>query len=673
MYKNQKGGVTAIGDPDEAFDIFFTPSDTSSISYLSKGIEGVTFICTNDNSQYYAFRPHLLTQKVTRVVVKLSLLHEPETARVNGVTKSISKHEFDDEIELQLEAIESTIGFFEPVSPTILYQSNNNITSLIDRLLTLHPTQYTIDILNSYKSSERWNTSIGVIVMECSSGVESFSRLGELLSQDTMRNQQNYAVAIFELFRLALCGINQGDYHLQNILFSTSYPDYFISDTDEYQWYLGKRALIIDFGRGNVFTSEKKEEFARNYEKISIDDETTLEDRFKSYQMCIKIIYENGQYASKTKFNNPSFRWFLDESYRSEVIMRYVIELVYARGRAIHQTIEQTSKYVTDSIGEAGTELSGDAEIQYEEYKWVNPNLMKFVIQHLQKVNGSSDNDVPLVPQGSSGKLYDVPQVPPRFSEKVKEKQKELLPKIEERYGDWGSDGYGEWSSDDKTSDNPFVFESDKEPDLNPSEIKRKEEQILLHQKPMVYDPYAALFDPRVAYKSSSESSSNSSTFDPYAPIFDPNADLNKSGSKGGKRNKFKGGLNETKKDIDYFITLVSLIKSIGIQALIQESCFTSVFILYSHGKSGELSKAYDSLSDGLQRVVYEKQTINHSLKAPPKDMMVSTQREISVFGGNKKKRNKTKKNRNKMYKRTITKRKINNKTKKIKITKKHN
>ena len=260
---------------------------------------------TNEDSDYYAIRPNSLGEKITRVVIKIALLHtEREVIYNNRSMKSISKDEFNNEVELQHKVVESTIGFFEPVSPIIVYWSNQQKVGFINTLFTLNPDKYTYDELEKYKFElpNGEGFAIGVIVMECAGFKEQFQGLHDTLNawtRQTTRGSRNddqyYALTAFELFHLAYEGFSQGDFHIGNIMISKNYPGYFLSDG--YTWYKDKRALILDWGRGNELSSVKfyklpgkgdTEYDAREAFMFYYDSFIETGD-FKGYQQCISL------------------------------------------------------------------------------------------------------------------------------------------------------------------------------------------------------------------------------------------------------------------------------------------------------------------------------------------------------------------------------------------------
>ena len=76
----QKGGVISIGD--NSMETLHNFLMGSTINYLSIGSSGLVFICENtQTSEYYAFRPNNFATKVTRVILKLCIIHDDEMLR----------------------------------------------------------------------------------------------------------------------------------------------------------------------------------------------------------------------------------------------------------------------------------------------------------------------------------------------------------------------------------------------------------------------------------------------------------------------------------------------------------------------------------------------------------------------------------------------------------------
>ena len=401
LYRKQRGGVIPIGDPVSAFNKFFTPNETTSVYYLSRGVEGLTFMVTNEDSDYYAFRPASLGDKITRVVVKIALLHTENEIIYNARRmKSVSKDDFNNEVELQQRAVETTIGFFEPVSPTIVYWSNQQNIGFINMLLRLNPDAYTYDELEKYKLDvpNGKGAAIGVIVMECAGFKEHFRGLHNNLnawSRQTSSGSPNddtyYALTAFELFRLAYEGFSQGDFHIDNIMMSNNYPGYFVSD--DQTWYKDKRALILDWGRGNELSTAK-------FYKLPGKGETEYDAReafifyyetfietgdFKSYQQCIFIIVKSGSFK-RHKPIAADVTWFSLYCFGNKTIMNYIRELHHARERGKKQTIEDTREYVVKALGTIDPEKRELFEKNYEQLQVVCPELIAFVVNHVKSI-----------------------------------------------------------------------------------------------------------------------------------------------------------------------------------------------------------------------------------------------------------------------------------------------
>ena len=388
--KKQCGGVLSTIDPRKAFIDFLA---NSKIEFLTAGLNGVILTCTNNvNSNYYMFRPGVLAKKVNKVIIKLCLLHNESKNEMefcddlfidNQILQycSVSHAEFIDEVTIYEEIVNASIGYFEPIAPTLLFSQifGPKIMSLLHKQTdkTNTRTDYFFDnygrIINNHNVA-----GIGLMVMECAGVEENFTTLRDYINtHNQMENEQAVAVGIYELLILGYYGFCHGDHHLGNILFSNNYNGYFTSENGTNEWYSNSRAFIIDFGRANRFYETKYQEFMHHF-FIFTQDPTIMKLR-----PCIDVIVKNGNGETNdtSLINHPIYSW-LNTGMNNPTVVRYIYELIGARNVSISNTIESTKNIVSNSITDIN-DIKG--YLSYDELNNITINnvILRFVIQHI--------------------------------------------------------------------------------------------------------------------------------------------------------------------------------------------------------------------------------------------------------------------------------------------------
>ena len=301
MYKlnKKKGGTILQNDiytPEEAFNKFL---DKSNIEYLNSGGSGIIlkaqFIGDISETPYYTFDSINISSPVTEIVIKIVLLNElilPDKSNLknfnwsfNGSTLLQDNYNgFINEINTQCDVVLKTVGYLEPISPTIVYsdiltnnsdiqtfinilynksRNDENIKKLIKDLLVILNRQY------FYKDEKMSKSKIGFIVMELVTpnfnsmrnmflrtykkikNDSVFKKLAESFSGMTIdkiyenRNFKELNNRVYELSTLynfelyknmarwllielaCKCGITQADFHFGNFLIDPIYKGYF--------------------------------------------------------------------------------------------------------------------------------------------------------------------------------------------------------------------------------------------------------------------------------------------------------------------------------------------------------------------------------------------------------------------------------------------------------------
>jgi hypothetical protein len=276
------GGMSGIAvreDTDEtkAINSFI---ENSTIEYVSKGSNGVTFVATlkpGFTSPYKSTDAETYGMDVEQLLLKLIFFKGSNTSRSKRVRFSFDYNNqfetvellladpstFQEEIDIQNEVYANTMDYLEPICPAIVfskmykYNSNGVIAKLLQSTVEFSNTYY---LLRSMNLSFNTFDSVGIIGMEFAKGYDTlhhwrekakhenkktftsiFSRVKPYHKQIQIYNN----VGLYLILELALkTGYSHADFHGSNIMMrestSSSYP-YFLDGPS-------MKPLFIDFG-----------------------------------------------------------------------------------------------------------------------------------------------------------------------------------------------------------------------------------------------------------------------------------------------------------------------------------------------------------------------------------------------------------------------------------------
>ena len=356
--KQQKGGVISIGDnPLKTFIDFV---EGSTIDYLSVGTTGLVFTCDNtERSDYYAFRPNNLATNVTKIILKLCIIHDQTQLRTkidDFDFKSLDELDFRRETYNQDDIVNATCEYFEPSMPTILFA---NITDEINIEDMFEPSgDETYDVFSTFNTALHSlpGLKLGIIAMEHAGINETFQTMREFVDSgiDDKTRKQTEAMAMYELIVMGVKGFYHGDHHRSNLLYSdNSTTDYFLSDDGSTKWYTGKRVLPIDAGRvsrlDRTFGPVHKEQnvfnhFVKNFRTTGNPD---------VLRRIIQMIMEGGfNYDHQQNLKNHEvYAWFNKSGDELIEIAGYIRELMAARIKSVNRIVERTIATVSDNFG----------------------------------------------------------------------------------------------------------------------------------------------------------------------------------------------------------------------------------------------------------------------------------------------------------------------------------
>jgi hypothetical protein len=366
--KQQRGGVISIGDnPTETLNKFQVGS---KINYLSSGLSGLVFTCENTKtSDYYAFRPNNLATNVTKIILKLCIIHNATRLSTEFDGRgfiSIREDEFLHEIYNQTDIVNATCGYFEPSMPTILFTKSTDNFDNVMKMSICAQNEKTTAIFDQLFQSllSLPGLKLGIIAMEHAGINETFQQIFHLGRE---ARQHAEALAMYELIILGVHGFYHGDHHDSNLLYSdNSTADYFLSDDGSLKWYTGKRVLLIDAGRvSRLDRKGERTKFNNLFEKFRIKPDPDVLGNI------IQMIMNGGfEYDHKQSLKNHElYAWFNKNGRELSQIAGYVHELMNARMNAISHVVERTRSIVTDTF-------DGTADM----------NIIKqFVVSELQK------------------------------------------------------------------------------------------------------------------------------------------------------------------------------------------------------------------------------------------------------------------------------------------------
>jgi hypothetical protein len=317
--EKQTGGVTGVdvidefgnqilyNEPDKLFD-YFIRNSTIRIDDITIGSYGIILHChfQGIESPYVQFRTNHFAERANTLILKLNLISETSLeieykSYIENWTKwSISRSDFENEMNIQQDIVSSTIGGLEPISPIIVagkvLSPNKSIVFLKMIKEKIPNNSDKIRIQHVISNIERFgDASIGYIAMECAGKSENFTNLYDHIRYLENRREseqilQMKALTIYEIMNLALSGYVQGDHHLSNFLVSTNYRGYFTTSphNQKYSWCSKLRCLIIDFGRALKLDNTQRNEVR------SLHNTFLHRNSYKELKKLMKYIYSCG-------------------------------------------------------------------------------------------------------------------------------------------------------------------------------------------------------------------------------------------------------------------------------------------------------------------------------------------------------------------------------------------
>ena len=421
--KQQKGGVISISaNPLKTFIDFI---EGSTIDYLTVGTTGLVFTCeNNETSDYYAFRPNNLATKVTKIILKLCIIHDQTQLRtkIDDLDfKSLDELDFRRETYNQDDIVNATCEYFEPSMPTILFANITDEINIEDVFKLSNDETY--DVFSTFNTALHSlpGLKLGIIAMEHAGINETFQTMSEFVNSgiDDETRKQTEAMAMYELIVLGVKGFYHGDHHRSNLLYSdNSTTDYFLSDDGSKKWYTGKRVLPIDAGRvsrlDRAFRAGHKEQIVFNhFVKIFRTDGNP-----DVLRRIIQMIMDGGfNYDHQQGFKNHEvYAWFNKSGEDLNVVAGYIRELMAARIKSVNRVIERTIATVSNNF-------DGTADMNIIK-QFILAELQKQKIQRIQAVT------LDIIRRQLSKKVIEHIRtlVPEEITERVARLQKELYP-----------------------------------------------------------------------------------------------------------------------------------------------------------------------------------------------------------------------------------------------------
>jgi hypothetical protein len=359
----QRGGVVFLPtSTNEAGNILESEHDAflffirhSVIEYVSKGATGMVFTCTFTGakpltSPFVFFHGFNYLDPANIIVIKINFLGNPRDGKFNlfdppvataspsgsiftgdslkrGLTAYLRKVDFHNELTQFRNIFTASNQHLEPVCPTPIYSEVLNIDNSIPFLNSLRPKNpVTAALLEKIKIHiTSTGCELGLIGMESASIINGFEQMDTLYARASNSIQagqlispqgQIIALALYELLELAKTGFTQGDYHMGNILMSSSQGQYF-DPTDEdsirskMTWCRNRRCFMIDFGRALEFSESRKRLFNQAFTDFMASHKTY---RSSTLLECTKIIRDAGIYhdgVRKSQFPGQQYSWIV--------------------------------------------------------------------------------------------------------------------------------------------------------------------------------------------------------------------------------------------------------------------------------------------------------------------------------------------------------------------------
>ena len=370
-----KGGVTYIDTLDEndeliqdseaAFNYFVKHSVRNKDLNLSSSF-GIIIICNFPKDKvsssgklllppYVVFRNHNFAERVYSIAIKLSLIHTNDKFTIihNTIKKSsVRLEDFEKEVKIQSGLVEVTLRDLEPITPTVLYAKPYINKEEID-LLFLNISKG-VD-LTSIRESITGTQYIGVLVMEFADEEREFRCLNTALEPGAREiNEQYFAVALFEIIRLANYGFIHGDHHWGNLLVSENYKGYFLKNPESSEvlpWFSDMRVYIIDWGLSYKLTNVQRREFAELYGYFIRDIKNDGLLKGNLLEMMI-FIHDKGFFFNGRdhKFQKIHFNWIVAKNIITDSLALKMRELFFARKRGVDKTKDFLQPYMERAL-----------------------------------------------------------------------------------------------------------------------------------------------------------------------------------------------------------------------------------------------------------------------------------------------------------------------------------
>ena len=244
--KAKKGGLLTRIHNDNAFGEFLMNSQIKKIGSGSSGfVFEVSLVNRNYHSPYYSLNSNVFNKQVTSLLIKMVVINDNEKREElfnkNFKLSTTKRHEFIHEINTQNHIYNETMGYLQPICPSIIHSEiaygNNAVNTLIYlKKITANQKveQYIFNKMINYLKIGKIK-GVGIIGME----YKNASTLHELKDDINFEKYKN--MALFSILRLAIeTGYNHGDYHPSNIFIDTKDNSYFLNCSGS--------PSIIDYG-----------------------------------------------------------------------------------------------------------------------------------------------------------------------------------------------------------------------------------------------------------------------------------------------------------------------------------------------------------------------------------------------------------------------------------------
>jgi len=323
-----KGGGITINpllnlNPEEAFNYYIHRSTNTLLSIGGSGIILNLTLNAGIESPYVSFNCDKLTQPVTALIIKISVLTERQPYQYNLGGNTINTmiiEDFEREIKIQQDIVNKTINYLNPIAPSIVYANlveNTIIDLFIKDLTNVLPEIRKRFGLIAMESMD--NMSPVYKLLKCSEPFNSH-RLPPAFESDKLKKKY-IAFYIYKLIQLGIVGYVHGDYHTNNIL----------SNND------GTQMSLIDFGR----SEEINETHARHISELFNIFINTRE--INNLKQLTELIY---------RFNSPIFQGLREQDivvfyswFNDETILRLVLPELLDICRS-----EQHKNQITQSV-----------------------------------------------------------------------------------------------------------------------------------------------------------------------------------------------------------------------------------------------------------------------------------------------------------------------------------